>query len=169
MKYLQERFSSVYTPGRNIAVDEAMIKFQGRSSLKQYMPKKPVKRGIKVWVLGDSSNGYFSRLEVYTGKKGNTVEHNLGTRVVNDLTKDFRGKWHTVFIDNFFNSKTLICQLEEVGIYCVGTARKDRKGFPESLKKAKFNSRCDIIIMLYLSGQVAMSTSSHLHFQSAKQ
>ena len=51
-----------------------MIKFQGRSSLKQYMPKKPIKRGIKVWVLGDSSNGYFSQLEVYTGKKGNSVE-----------------------------------------------------------------------------------------------
>ncbi len=32
-----------------------MIKFQGRSSLKQYMPMKPIKRGTKVWVLGDSS------------------------------------------------------------------------------------------------------------------
>ena len=28
-------------------MDEAMIKFQGRSSLKQYVPFKPVKRGIK--------------------------------------------------------------------------------------------------------------------------
>ena len=48
------------------AIDEAMIKFQDRSSSKQYMPMKPIKCGIKVWVLGDSSNGYFSR---YTGRK----------------------------------------------------------------------------------------------------
>jgi hypothetical protein len=45
------------------------------------MPKKPIKRGIKVWVLGDSKNGFFSRLEVYTGKK-ERVEHDLGARVV---------------------------------------------------------------------------------------
>ena len=57
VQYLQQH---VYHPGRNIAVDEAMLKFQGRSALKQYMPKKPIKRGIKVWVLGDRSNGYFS-------------------------------------------------------------------------------------------------------------
>ena len=124
--YLQGRFSAIYTPGRNLAVDEAMIKFQGRSSLKQYMPKKPVKRGIKVWVMGDSTNGYFSRLEVYTGKKGNTVEKNLGARVVKDLTKDFQCKWHRVFFDNF-TSKALICDLEILGIYGIGTARK---GFP---------------------------------------
>ena len=36
-----------------------MIKFQGRSSLKQYMPMKPTKRGIKVWVLADEY-GFFS-------------------------------------------------------------------------------------------------------------
>ena len=141
LNYLQSRFMAVYTPGQQLAVDEAMIKFQGRSSLKQYMPKKPIKRGIKVWVLADSTNGYFSRLEVYTGKKGNTTEKNLGSRVVKDLTSDFQGKWHRVYFDNFFTSKALICDLEEVGIYGCGTARKDRRGFPEDLKSAKFKTR----------------------------
>ena len=46
--YLSGRFADVYHPHCEVAVDEAMIKFQGRSSLKQYMPMKPVKRGIKV-------------------------------------------------------------------------------------------------------------------------
>ena len=40
------------------AVDEAMIPFKGRSSLKQYLPLKPVKHGFKVWVRADSTNGY---------------------------------------------------------------------------------------------------------------
>ena len=36
--------------GKKISIDEAMIAFKGRSSLKQYIPQKPVKRGIKCWV-----------------------------------------------------------------------------------------------------------------------
>ena len=32
------------------AIDEAMVKYKGRSSLKQYLPMKPIKRGFKVWV-----------------------------------------------------------------------------------------------------------------------
>lgn len=141
LNYLQERFKEVYNPGRDIAVDEAMIKFQGRSSLKQYMPMKPIKRGIKVWVLADSSNGYFPRLEVYTGRKDNTTERCLGSKVVKELTKDFQLRWHSVFFDNFFTSKSLLCELEEVGLYACGTARSDRKLFPLVLKKPKLKNR----------------------------
>ena len=71
--YLSTKFAALYEPSKEIAVDEAMIKFQGRSSLKQYMPKKPTKWGIKVWVLGESTNGYISRFEVYTGKSERRV------------------------------------------------------------------------------------------------
>ena len=39
---------SAFDPGSNVSVDEAMIAFKGCSSIKQYMPKKPIKRGIKV-------------------------------------------------------------------------------------------------------------------------
>ena len=40
---------SEYLPSKNISVDEAMVKFKGRLNMKQYMPMKPVKRGIKIW------------------------------------------------------------------------------------------------------------------------
>ena len=49
MEQLQKRFLEIYHPHCENAIDEAMIPFQGRSSLKQYMPAKLVKRGIKVW------------------------------------------------------------------------------------------------------------------------
>ena len=76
IKKLSERFRSVYT------IDEAMIPFKGRSTLKQYMPLKPVRRG---WALADSLNGFVSEFDVYTGKKTNAVEKNLGAKVVNLL------------------------------------------------------------------------------------
>ena len=112
-----------------------MIKFQGRSSLKQYMPLKPTKRGIKVWVAADSTNSYFTRFEVYSGKKDDTVEHGLGAKVVK--TPDFKGKYHCVFFDNYFTTLKFLENLEKDDIYSCGTARKDLKGFPEMLKQAK--------------------------------
>ena len=50
INHFSANFAKIYNPGKNVTIDEAMIKFQGRSSLKQFMPQKPIKRGIKVWV-----------------------------------------------------------------------------------------------------------------------
>ena len=65
------------------------------------------------------------------------MERGLGSRVVKDLTNDFQGKWHKIYFYNFFTSKSLVCDLEEVGLYGIGTAGTDRKHFPEQLKKPK--------------------------------
>ena len=37
-----------YRPNREQAIDEAMVAFKGRSSMKQYNPIKPVKHGFKI-------------------------------------------------------------------------------------------------------------------------
>ena len=136
LEALTKRCLDLYDPHKNVAVDEAMIKFQGRSTIKQYMPKKCVKRGIKVWVLGDSENGYASNLQVYTGKE-ESAKKGLGSRVVKDLTRHLKDKHHHVFFANFFTSVQLLEDLEKEGTYACGTARADRKRFPESLKKVK--------------------------------
>ncbi|GBP23636.1 hypothetical protein EVAR_80253_1 [Eumeta japonica] len=57
-----------------------------RNSLKQYMPKKPVKRGYKMW-MKCAESGYCLDFELYTGKEGAEVETDLGGRVV-DLLED---------------------------------------------------------------------------------
>ena len=62
-----------------------MIPFKGRSSMKQYMPKKPVKRGFKIWMRADAVNGYVSELDVYVGKKKNKVQTGLDRTVVENL------------------------------------------------------------------------------------
>ena len=53
---------NLYNPHRQVSIDEAMVGFKGRSSLKQYMPMKPTKRGYKVRFLCDSTNGYYVQL-----------------------------------------------------------------------------------------------------------
>ena len=80
----------------------------------------------------------FHNLRCTQGKKKGGVEHQLGARVVKDLTKELQGKWHHVFFDNFFTSYSLLSDLEKSGIYGCETARKVKRSFPENLKKAKF-------------------------------
>ena len=130
---LCESFQSVYTPGKNVSVDEAMIPFKGQSTLKQYMPMKPVKRGIKVWALADAANGFIANFQVYTGKRGDQVEKGLGANVVTTLTKPYVNSFSHIYFDNFFTGVDLL-DLEGANLYSCGTIRTNGKGFPTQLK-----------------------------------
>ena len=46
IEFFNARFSEVVFPETNEAVDEMMIPFKGKHSVKMYMPKKPVNGGI---------------------------------------------------------------------------------------------------------------------------
>ena len=48
-----------------------------------------MKQGIKVWILADSVNGYILDFKVYIGKEGDTVEKNLGMKVVSELPSNY--------------------------------------------------------------------------------
>ena len=132
MEALQERFSQLYQPHCANAVDEAMIPFQGRSSLKQYMPAKPVKRGIKAWCRADAVNGYMCQVQIYTGR-GDSPEGGLGKRVVLDLSQKLEHKNYHLYFD-FFSSVSLMSELLAKGIYACGTARQNYRDFPSTLK-----------------------------------
>ena len=62
IRILTEQFLQNYNPHYENSIDEAMMK--GRSSMKQYLSKKPVKRGFKVWVRADGVNSYVCEFEV---------------------------------------------------------------------------------------------------------
>ena len=133
---VQKAMREAYIPSGDIVVDEAMIPFQGRSSLKQFMPMKPVKRGIKVWCFADSS-GFVANFEVYTGRGEDVPEDaktTLGAWVVISLTKHLEGKNHHVYCDNLFTSPYLFVKLHKQGFYANGTLRLSTKGLPSNLK-----------------------------------
>ena len=58
LKLVEQTCRMNYHGSQDQSIDEAMIAFKGRSSMKQYMPMKPTKRRFKVWVRADSENGY---------------------------------------------------------------------------------------------------------------
>ena len=134
IRMINEHLLALYNPIKEVSIDEAMIPFKGRSSMKQFMSKKHVKRGFKVWTRADATNGYISEFYVYTGKEGNRVETHLGTRVVKSLTNQLTGLYHHVYFDNYFTSISLLLDLLKEGIYSCGTMRTNRKGSPGGLQ-----------------------------------
>ncbi|CAH1989313.1 unnamed protein product [Acanthoscelides obtectus] len=116
------------TPTKEVCIDESMIKFKGRHSLKQYLPKKPIKRGYKVWILANKS-GYCQKFQIYTGKS-NDEEKCLGARVVKNLLEGMEAKHHIVYFDNFFKSVPLLEYLKSKDIHACGTVNVKRKFLP---------------------------------------
>uniref|UniRef100_A0A2H1W609 SFRICE_037012 n=1 Tax=Spodoptera frugiperda TaxID=7108 RepID=A0A2H1W609_SPOFR len=127
--YQREAFNSAVQ-----SIDECMVKFKGRSSLKQYMPKKPIKRGFKVWARCDAKTGYLYQFEVYTGKGDGTENEGLGYNVVMKLCRSVPINTLVAF-DNFFTSCNLMEDLYYKKIYAVGTVRCNRKDLPDIIKK----------------------------------
>ncbi|XP_071486003.1 piggyBac transposable element-derived protein 3-like [Diadema antillarum] len=113
---------------RKQSINESMILFKGRSTLKQYNPMKPIKRGYKIWARADNS-GYIGQFEVYQGKGGNADvqlypdNYGYGEKVIHTFTRPLTGKNYTVFFDNHFSSVRLMEDLKEDKVLACGTIR----------------------------------------------
>lgn len=130
---VQKTMWEAYGANRCLTVDEGAIAVKGRFSATQYMPSKPIKKGLKVWMLCDSKSGYCHRANIYVGKS-NEDSGIVGYRVVTSLVRGLEGKHHHVFLDSFFTSVPLVHKLLELGLYVCGTTQQNRKGFPDALK-----------------------------------
>ena len=109
------------------SIDESMTKFKGGCSFKQYLPLKPVKRGIKIWMKCDAQSGYTYDMNVYAGKKTEACTGTLGERVVNTLAASIKEVDITLTFDRFFSSVLLI---DTNRFSAVGTVIKNRKNLP---------------------------------------
>ena len=128
-----QRLLEAYHPGKkNISVDEGMIAFKGRLSFRQYMPAKPTKYGIKVWMAADAANGFVLASKVYFGRErdGNALQHGLDYDVVTSIYLPFFGKNHHVYFDNFFSLPKLLEDLLTEKMYVCSTIRVNRQGLP---------------------------------------
>lgn len=125
---LKHTFTKYRTDSTFQSIDESMAKFKGRSSLKQYLPLKPIKRGIKIWVRSDSKTGYVYDLNIYAGKEMNASEGTLGERVVFSLSDTIKCTNVVLTFDRFFSSVHL---LDTIKFPAVGTLMRNRKNVPK--------------------------------------
>ena len=109
-----------------------MIKVTDHSSIKQYMPMKPISKGVGA-TIGTS------RTFRCTQARWVTLEKGLGAHVVTDLTSELEGKYHHEFLDNLFTGAGL---LTLKGMVPMGAEQLGRRGFPPALKKPSLPNRC---------------------------
>lgn len=139
ISHFQEACRTLYQPDQNVAVDERIVKSKHCSGIRQFIKNKPVKFGIKLWVLADSKNGYTSNFEVYAGKNGTEKENDLGLgyNTVWKLCQWLQSQGYHVYFDNFYTSPQLVNDLFEKGTPSCGTITQNRKGYPVTMKDGK--------------------------------
>ena len=174
IEFFNARFNEVVFPETNEAVDEMMIPFKGKHSVKMYMTKKPVKWGYKLWCRAGIS-GYVYEFEILGGKgtKGTSEiiqsqyifgeSENVVMRLVNNL----QPREHKVFFDNVFTSAELMLQLKDQAMFAVGTFPQDRsRGCKLPTEKEmkhlgrrtihQFNKK---IVLFFVSGLIIVRSS----------
>ena len=173
---LPETYNAAYNPGCQMSVDEAMIGFKGRLSFRQYMPSKPTKWGVKVWELCDSTSGYCTNFQIYTGRSQGQAEHGLGYRVVMDLTEPYHHRNHHMYFDRFFSSPALAEAMDNQGTYCCSTVNLNRRGLPGVVRNlslargaACFQQKANLVVTVWKDKrQVAvLSTNSNAEMVAA--
>ena len=109
------------------ATDEQMIPFKGRSSMKQYMKKKPHNWGFKLFARAGTS-GIIYDFKLSTGKSMQlpgefVVSGNVVLRSIQNLKAASNFK---VYFDKWFSSVGLVECLKQKQIWTVGTIRLNR-------------------------------------------
>ena len=123
----------MYTPERQLAIDETLIKFKGKLHFRQFIPIKPSRFGIKAFTLAESSSGYVLNSKIYIGKERNEVQRDLGRKVVTSVFQPYLDKGYYAFMDNYYTSVGLFEELEERNTLCCGTVRSNRVGLPKEI------------------------------------
>ncbi|XP_060845357.1 piggyBac transposable element-derived protein 3-like [Rhopalosiphum padi] len=139
---LHNSFHSAISTSQNIAIDEMMVPFKGRSSLKQYLKSKPKKWGFKIWVQA-GTNGYVHCFELYQGasKDKKSLFGPIGDTVLK-LCHSIHGENHKLFMDNLFTTVPLLRKLKSLNIHVLGTLRLNRvTGIENYLVKDKLLER----------------------------
>ena len=139
-----------------LSIDESMVPYYGRHSVKMYILGKPIRFGFKIWSLC-GSNGYPYHLKIYQGKEKGRSQSPLGTRVVNSMVniveRHSEVHRHDLYFDNFCTSHQLLKELAEKSVRATCTIQENRTGgaakLMTSTKKMKktergtFEYRCD--------------------------
>ena len=117
-----------YNPGRELAIDEAMIKYRGfKSSVRKFfMPLKPIRAGFKIYAIAESATGFFLNFMIHPhGEKPAKM-----VDIAIDVAKQHLWKYHHIFTDKLYTSVSLACLLHSKRTYLTGAVKSNSKGLP---------------------------------------
>ena len=115
-----------YCPSECVCIDEQLIPFRGRCPFRQYLPAKPDKYGMKLFLLADCNSGYIYDGVPYVGKEDNATGpvKGLASKIVTRLTEMLHNSSRNITADNYFSDFNLTKELLEKKLTFVGTVKK---------------------------------------------
>ena len=143
---LSESFTKNYIMSQNIAIDESMIAFKGRSEYRFYMPMKPVKFGFKLHCLCESDTGYCYNYILDVGKKNikklfqaeekeEEVPKDYINYIVETLMESLPFSGYNLFLDSWYNSVEIAKRLAYNGFTVTGTIKSNASNLPKTAMK----------------------------------
>ena len=137
--YLQVRYERLFVPGRQLSLDETLVRTFGRVKFKVRIISKSARYGIKIYVLTDSETAFVLKVIFYTGKftynESLNQQDKKTVQVVKNLVRHLEGTHRTVYIDRFYTSIELLKELQKMDLYVTGTLMRNR--LPKELTIAK--------------------------------
>ncbi|CAF3579688.1 unnamed protein product [Rotaria sp. Silwood1] len=129
--YFPDNLQKSYIPGYNVTIDEQLLGFRGKCPFRQYMPKKPDKYGLKLWLCVDVDSHYVFNASPYLGRQPmEKRQTQIGAKVVLELLKPLYGLSRNATMDNFFTSVPLAKELQAKNLSLIGTLRKNKSEIP---------------------------------------
>ncbi|CAK1582148.1 unnamed protein product [Parnassius mnemosyne] len=132
MNHFNETMKRIYSPGKQLSLDESMVLWRGRLIFRQYIKNKRHKYGIKLYVLAEP-DGTVLNFQVYSGANDTTSGKGHTEKIVLKLLEERLDYGHSIYMDNYYNSYNLAVKLLERKTYCTGTLGKNRKNNPVDL------------------------------------
>lgn len=127
--------------GQNITIDEAMVFFRGRTSMKFYLPIKPSKWGLKLHCLVDSDTGYLYNTILDPGKENKNLilsdDNSFTESIIFRLLQGLENKGHPIFCDSWYSTIILAQKLVGKGFGLTSILRGNAKNIPSKFKKDK--------------------------------
>ena len=110
--------------GKHVTIDESMIKYMGRAVFfVQYMPAKPIKHGIKVFVVCCALSAVLLGFKVYVEKEDDA--DNSALSVCDELVNEaflMGHRGYMLYTNNYYTSMALAKHMfENYGWTIVGT------------------------------------------------
>ena len=130
---LRKKFCDTMYPYQNLVVDESLMLWKGRLDLKQHVPSKRSRFGIKLYMLCDCRTGFILDFLVYTGSSTSVVRDNtLGVSgaIVMKMIEKYLYRGHNLYVDNWYSSPALFEILHQKKTGACGTVGVNRRGLP---------------------------------------
>ena len=137
INHLNNTMPEIYTPHKELSLDESMMLWRGRLVFRQYIKNTRHKYGVKFFELC-TDDGLVMKVEIYSGTKLTDTESLEQTgSVVLHLMEPYLDKGYHLFTDNWYNSVSLTEYMSKRNTYITGTLRGDRKRNPSEVMRKK--------------------------------